>query len=319
MFDMSANLGREGGRHRVIGTTYSHQGLLVYLQNKKLNDGTLVYKTRIKTATVDGTENGPSAFLSEGRMAELRTNPRMFRSQQLINPTPQGSETLDWSLAREVNHSELPKRLYKFMVIDGAGERMDRTGDSWAILVVGVEPFRDDIGASSLYLLDACIQPMSMVEALDTIVKMYCKHGRILKLGIEKVGMSTTEIHVANALRAKGRYVTVDNGGLVILRPAGRSKSERIEGNLAWPLKNSKIHISTDVQVGYRERLKTEAQRFPYWHDDGLDAFAYVLDIVKTYRFPLRGPEDLEPDDAWDKAFRASKSKGIKRDSWLVC
>jgi len=36
-------------------------------------------------------------------------------------------------------------------------------------------------------------------------------------------------------------------------------------------------------------------EKFPFWHDDGLDALSYLYDIIKDFRFqrplpPLRTP-----------------------------
>ena len=38
--------------------------------------------------------------------------------------------------------------------------------------------------------------------------------------------------------------------------------------------------------------------KFPYWHDDGIDNWAYLYDIIKDYSFSIM--EDDEYDD-YDK------------------
>ena len=137
---------------------------------------------------------------------------------------------------------------------------------------------------------------------------------KVLKLGIEKVGMSTAEIHVANALRAKGRSFTVENKGLVILRPAGRQKAQRIEASLAWPLNNGKIHISMAIPEAYRTRLKLEMDKFPYWHDDGLDAVAYLYDVAKEYKF---GPKvQVEPEA--EERLKIYTPGKVTNDGWMI-
>lgn len=316
-FDMSQNLGTIDGTHRVIGTPYHHEDVLVYLAGKKDGEGNPIYTVRKKPATVDGTANGRSVYLPEAKLAELRTNRQMFYSQQLLDPTPQGEQKLAYDLIREVSPSEIPKRLFKFMTVDPAGSgkrRQDgRLADAWAFCVVGVEPYLDDLGASELYILDFQVEPMGESDALDAIVKMYIRQGRILKLGVEKVAMSSAEVHVSNALRARGRSVTLDNGNLALLRPAGRSKAQRIESNLAWPLNNGKIHLSTGIPTTYRERLKNEMQKFPFWHDDGLDALSYVYDLIKDYRFGKR-PGETDEDDMRGWYGLEARTK----DGWLV-
>lgn len=314
-FDMSQNLGTIDGWHKVIGTTYHHEDLLVNLRNKVTADGKPVYETRVRAATVDGTPNGASSYLPESRLAELRINKQMFFSQQLLDPTPQGTQKLDKDKLIEVSPAEIPQRLFKFMAIDPAGERKSdkRQGDSWAIVVAGVEPYRDDLGASRVFILDMMVEPMTEAEALDNIVKIFLRNGQIRQIGVEKVGISTAEIHIAKALHARNRSLTIENKGLVVLRPGGRSKQQRIEAALQWPLLNGKLHISTAVPSAYRERLKIEMHKFPFWHDDALDGISYVYDMIRDFRFgTLTGSVE---DEAWE--FKYQKRDKAKRDSWL--
>lgn len=285
MFDLSQNLGTRGGSHRVVGTPYHHEDVLMYIKGKKSIKGGNVYTTRLKPATVDGTPNGAPILLNQDKLDELKANEQMFNSQQLLNPTPMGVRKLDSSALREVNAEFIPSDIDKFMVIDPAGDDKTGRGDAWAIMVVGVEADTDDAGASNIYITDALISPLRETEAIEEIVRMYMKAGVVQQIGIEKVGLSSVEVHVARALEEKGRRVSVEDRSLVILRPAGRNKARRIEMALAWPLSNAKIHISTNIDSPYRERLKTEMDRFPYWHDDGIDALSYLYDVIKGYRF----------------------------------
>lgn len=315
-FDMSQNLGTVDGTHGVTGTPYHHFGLLAALREKKFDDGTPVYHLRLKPATEGGEPNGKSIYLPEKKLAELRTNKQFFYSQQLLDPTPRGEERLNASYLKEISPSQIPKNIFRFMVIDPAGYRKDRTGDSWGILVCGVEPYRDDIGASNIYILDAVIEPLAEAEAMDVVTKVYLRNGRILRLGVEKVSMQSMEIHVANALRAKGRVVTIDSGSLVILRPGGRSKQERILQNLQWPLNNGKLHISSSIPKHYIERLRMEMTKFPYWHDDGLDSLAYLFDLIRDYRFGARIPD--EDAAQLDLSRYRRKEKDGDRDGWIL-
>lgn len=314
-FEVSANLGTMDGTERVVGTPYHHQGLLMYLAGKThAGSKEPLFVLRKKPATVDGEPNSPSVFLPETRLAELRTS-QHFHSQQLLDPTPRSEMKLNPADLREVLSTEIPQRLFKFMLIDPAGQRKDRVGDSWAMAVVGIVPFRDDLGASDLYILDAIVEPMAQADAMDRIVDMYIRNGRILRLGVEKVGMSTMEIHVANALRARGKNISQEAGNLVILNPAGRKKADRIEAALGWPLRNGKIHVSAAVPAAYRERLKLELTKFPYWHDDILDALAYTYDVLKDYRF---GPMDFKTEDDEDKYSRARSRREMLEYPWMV-
>lgn len=316
-FDMSQNLGTIEGTHDVLGTPYHHEGLLTYLEGKLL-DGEPLYEFIRYPATEDGTPNGKSVWLPEHTLAERRAQlPRaQYFSQYLLNPTPKGVETLDPQLLQDIEPQNLPGRLYKFIAIDPAGTSKDGKGDSWGIICAGVDPYRDDIGASHVFLLDMVIEQMTEAEAVKAVVDMYLRNGRILKLGVEKVSMITAEMHIANALRAKGVNLTLESGNLVLLRPGGRSKEERIEKNLMWPLTNGKLWMSTKIPAAFRQRLRMEMEKFPYSrHDDGIDALAYIYDLMKDYRFGTKAaPEIKQKKDAWADAFDRQPTRPR---SWL--
>ncbi len=119
------------------------------------------------------------------------------------------------------------------------------------------------------------------------------RNGVIQAIGVEKVGQSTTEIHLANALRANNRMVSIENNSLIILKPQGRKKEDRVVSALQWPLNNGKWFYATDLDYKQIARLKDEMDKFPFWHDDGLDICAYLYDILKDYRFSRK--QKLEP------------------------
>lgn len=316
-FALSHNLGSEGDSHRVIGTTYSHVGLLQELRKLLRSNGELAYHTRVKAATEDGTPNGKAVFLSEEKLEELRGNKLTFFSQQLLDPTPRGEEALNPDFVQLVSKEEIPKNLYKFMMIDPAGVRKEkgRQGDSWAIIVFGVEPYRDDLGGSKLYILDMVIQPMTETEAFQTVVEMYTRNGRLLRVGVEKVGAMTFEIHISQALRARGFYVSEESGTLKTMSPAGRPKQQRIVSNLRWPLDNGRIYMNENIAIGFRERLLLEMKQFPFYKDDGIDALAYAFEMVRDYKF---GPKTTDPTelDKWQRYKR--QNYGRKVDGWMA-
>lgn len=285
-FEMSAYLGtgRESDIERVIGTFYNHAGPLVQIRDKQNTDGSLAYHTRIVPATVDGTVDGQPVLLTPKKLEEEKVKAH-FYSQMLCDPTPRGAQKLDSNLMREIQPEFIPKNLLKFMVVDPAGDNKGGRGDSWAILVIGIDPSTDEIGANNIYITNAVISPMSDAEAIEEIVRLYLLSGVILKVGVEKVGLSSAEVHITNALKAKGRRISVDDESLILLRPGGRDKVDRIEKALSWPLRNGKIHLSMSVAPTYRQRLKNEMDKFPHWKKDGIDALSYIYDIIKDYRF----------------------------------
>ena len=284
-YEMSDYLGTDGGTKRVIGTYYHHAGVLVRLGEKTDLEGNLLFTKRIIPGSNDGTANGDPVFVSLERWKELQAGEH-FNQQILCDPTPTTDRSLPSEQLRPVEPEFIPRNLMKFMLIDPAGDQATQAGkDSWAMGVFGVDRDTDEVGASDIYILDLVIQPWNHSEAIEEAARMYMRNGIIQTLGIEKVGQSTAEIHVANALKANNRRISIENKSLTILKPEGRRKEDRIIAAIQWPLNNAKWHYSTRVDSSAIERLKTEMDRFPFWHDDGLDIMAYLYDILKNYRF----------------------------------
>lgn len=319
-FKMSHNLGTDGGTHRVIGTPYHYGDAINWLRELKKDDGSPRYHHRLKPTLEGGEPSGAPVFLSPERIAELRLDEQEFYSQHLLDPTPRVNRKFNPEMLREVNPHDLPKKLYKFITVDAAGHNVKKNrGDSWAILCLGVEPVMDDIGASNIYLIDAVIERMEEHQACDAIVAMYKRNGRIEKIGVEKVAMTSTEVHVANALRAAGKHVSLETGTLELLRPGGRSKEERIIKNLQWPLNNGKLHMSTAIPWAYQQRIKMEMDKFPFApFDDALDSWSYVIDMINDYRFPKRWI-DLPPGlrDSFDDYGEGRDKEQVR--SWMIC
>jgi len=284
-FEMSDYLGTDGGTSRVIGTFYHHAGPLVRIMNKKYPDGELVYVPRIVPGSVDGTAQGQPVFVSDQRWRTLQSGEH-FNQQILCDPTPSADRSLRAERLLPVEPEFIPQNVMKFMLIDPAGDQATQAGkDSWAMGVFAVEMKSDDMGASNVYIVDLEISPFRLDDAIEAAARMYMRNGVVMALGVEKVGQSTAEVHIASALRAHNRHVSIDNNTLRILKPEGRKKADRIVTSLQWPLNNSKWHYSTKINKDTIQRLKDEMDKFPFWHDDGLDICAYLYDIIKDYKF----------------------------------
>jgi len=289
-FDSSQNIGTDQGHHRVIGTYYHHNDPLTYVRGKRDFDDKPKYYYRFKPATADGTATGVPVFLSQGRLDDLRLT-RSFNCQQLLDPSPVADASLHPDYMTKVEKKLIPKELVRMLLVDQAGDYEtnihQRKADSWAVGVIGVEPVSDEIGQSNIYIEDLWISPANESEAIEQIVRMYLKARMIHRLGVEKVGISTTHNQIQRALRAYGRYISFDRGGNgILLRPAGRNKRKFIESSISWPLNNGKIFYSDAVPPPYLDRLKMEMRNFPAWHDDGLNMLSYVYDVIKDEFFP---------------------------------
>jgi len=213
-------------------------------------------------------------------------------------------------MLREIKHEDIPD-VIKLMAVDPAGNKEDGKGDNWGMAVVGVRPDTDDLGASDFYIMDLFIDRLEEEEAPFTCAQMYLRGGMIHVLGVEKVGQSTAEIHIANMLKKHGRHISKEAKNLMILKPAKREKTKRILAGWAYPLANGKVYISDKVDPAYRMKLAEELDNFPYAaNDDGSDILAYIFkdmmadrdvrDLMETYESEPVDDYDTLPYD-WHK------------------
>ncbi len=308
-FEMSRNLGVDGGTEQIIGTYYSHCGVLVRLGDKKDIHGNKMYDLRIIPATVDGTIHGKPVFFSQEYLDSKKTD-STFYTQQLCNPTPVHDIKLRFEHFKAIKRKDLPNNRIKVMIIYPAGDKDVQSGnknDRWAMLCLGVDPVMDDLGLSNVYIEDAIVGQMGSAESQDAACSIYMRNGRISMLGVERVGTDSAWLHVKNALAAKGRYLEIKKkgkygGNLMLLSPAGRAKNTKIQDNLQWPLNNGKLHYVDDIGDDVVSELRTECDKFPFFHVDILDALAYVYDILADPEFVFE---------------RADKKRVVKRDRYV--
>lgn len=291
-FDVSQNLKTLVGSHsRIVGTYFSHVDPLIYVRDKMDLEGKPKYFLRFKPATVNGQADGKPVLMSQEALDELKGD-SSFNCQQLLDPTPSSEQRLNPDFLQKILQHQVPVKAKRFMLIDQAGDADSNKGrntDPWSMAVFAVEPIVDNIGQSKIFIEDLWVEVAGESEAIERAVKMYVDAGIISQIGVEKVGQTTTHIHIANALKTRGRYIdfTEDRRSSgILLRPAGRNKKKFIESAVAWPLNNSKWFYSDNIPSRYVDRLKQEMQNFPLWHDDCLNVMAYLYDILRDYHFP---------------------------------
>jgi hypothetical protein len=296
-FDISRNMRMSTGIQslvRVIGTPYHHQGLLMHIKDLTDINEKQIYKFR-RVPAVD--DNDFPVYLSQRELDILKTSDN-YNSQQLCDPTPEKGAAFRSSHLQEV--LEPPKGLVKFMVIDPAGDNRDKAdGDAWSIMCIGAEPKTDELGASNIYILDLVLKPMEEVEAVRQIVNMYVRNGMIQSIGIEQINSGLLRLHVAHILSEQhGIELNEDEGTLIPLKAQSRKagggknrKREWIRTALSWPFRNGKIHILHSIPYVYRNRIKEEMDKFPMWHDDGLDALSWYPVMLDEIDFEPAEPE----------------------------
>lgn len=305
-FEMAQNLGMPSGTlTRVIGTFYTHSGLLTFLRDKTYAEtGEPMYDYRKIPATDDGTRDGKPVFLDESTHNKKKGD-STYNSQQLCDPTPTTDIKLNFNHLLPIEPKFIPKNRLKFVIVDPAGDSSVQAvgGDKWAQLCLSVEMTMDEMGNSRVFLEDIVADPMALNEAIDSACLIYTRNGRIQVIGVEKTANDTTYEHIRKGLKSRGRHVEIVTGkhacagGMVLLAPRKRDKIRRIEAALSWPLSQGKLFYSTAIPQKYIDMIKEEMDKFPYIHPDILDAWSYLYDILTEYEFPSEEEEDNEEEN----------------------
>jgi len=161
----------------------------------------------------------------------------------------------------------------------------------------------DEMGNSRVFLEDIVADQMSLNEAIDSACLLYTRNGRIQTIGVEKTANDTTYEHIRKGLKARGRHVSIVSGklattdGMVLLGTKNRTKFRRIEAALSWPLSQGKLFYSTAIPQKYIDMIREEMEKFPYFHPDILDAWAYLYDILTDYEFPSSEDDEDEKEE----------------------
>lgn len=292
-FEMSRNLGTDGGTEQIIGTYYSHHGLLVKLGEKLDIHGRNIYELRIIPATDDGTINGNPVLFSQEYLDSKKTD-STFNSQQLCNPSPVHSVKLKYEHFKIIPRAQLPDRRVKFIIVDPAGDKDVLAGtksDNWAMLCVSIGMGKGDLGLSDVYIEDGIVGQFALNTAIGAVCDLYRRSGRVSLLAVERVGQSSHYEHIRKALEDDfGVYLSLKKqgkygGNLLLLSPSGRNKNYRIESALSFPLANGRLHLVDDLD--FLGKLRDECDKFPFFHTDILDALSYLYDILLDSSTPL--------------------------------
>jgi hypothetical protein len=304
MAQVNLATGSDSDQTRVIGTYYSYYGPNIQIRDLKYPDGRQMYRLRLVPGSYDGTKEGKPVLMDVNAWEKAKMSAH-FNSQQLCDPTPQSEIKLDFSMMRPIEPKFLPKNRLKFVVVDPAGDDEVTKGthnDNWAMGCISVEPVMDDLGTSKIFIEDIEYGHMKLDNAVDAAVGLYIRNGRIVGLGVERVGTDTTYEHIRKGLLAKGRHVRIkksarDGGNLVLLSPDGKKKTRRVESALSWPLNNGKVYYVTSLDSGTLDEIRAECNKFPFFHVDILDMISYVYKLVEEMRFNFSLQEEVDRDD----------------------
>jgi predicted phage terminase large subunit-like protein len=304
-WELSDNLGTEGGSFRAAGTRYALFDTYATMIERQI-------PTRIYPCTSDGSEDfSRSVLRSPEFLAEKRRlqGPYTFGAQMLLNPRAdkvQGflEPWLKYWPATNVTDLNL------YIIVDPGGSKKRPDNDYTSMWVVGVG------GDENYYIVDGVRDRLRLTERAKWLFRLH-KKWRPKGTGYEEYGMQADIEHMESEMdRHNYRFAITPLGGSL-------SKSDRIkrlvplfeQGRVFLPHSGivHQNHEGHQVNI-IRQFVQEEYLAFPACaHDDGLDCLARILDEGLGIIFP-------EPDEhetpKWMRDFQDDELGGS--DDWLT-
>lgn len=241
-WDLSQNLGAEGGWVRYIGTRYGlHDTYKTILER-----GAAV--PRIHAATHNGRMDGKPVFLSEATWKnKLRHSSRaILASQQLQNPMADEAATFQTQWLR--SYDVRPRTLNVYIMADPSRGR-SATSDNTAMAVVGIS------STGAKFLLDGACHRMTLSQRWMMLRTLYHRWARMpgvqhISVGYERYGQQSDDEYFQEQMELEHRR-KVPNAFFVINelawpREGGGSKRERVE-RLEPDLRNGRLFLPLPV------------------------------------------------------------------------
>lgn len=275
----------------VVGTRWGDDDSYDWIMSLKDDEGNPLFDSFVHSCyNDDGSAYYPERnSLSTLALKKATMRESLFSCQYLLDPIPEAVAPLKKSQLQFIETDKIPLNLNKFMMCDTIGDKKSQEGDYFAVTTWGIEPELNELGLCRLYLLDGFCGWFDTEQQIQSIVNLYLKT-RPVEFGIEKSGMNTLTLHLANNLSVKGLHMITSE-----LKPMGREKAQRILQFVPYS-QNSMIFINKSCNAEFKEEFLYEWSRFPKGkRDDCIDASAYLFDFLAKYPVDLYGSKKRNP------------------------
>jgi phage terminase large subunit-like protein len=273
-FEMSDNLGTQGGTFSVAGTRYHFADTYGALMKR----GSV--KLRSYPCTKDGTENftPDNCVMMQPetlRQKRISQGPYTFGTQMLLNPKGDNQQAFNdqWLKFTYGNDAPNPIGMNVYILCDPASEKK-KTSDYTTFWVIG-------LGSDQNYVaLDVVRDRLNLTERAARLFDLH-KHWRPRGVGYEKYGMQADVEHIKSEMERRNyRFEITELGGQTPKLDRIRRLIPVFEQGRMF-LRRSKTY--TDYQgltVNLIEQfIEEEYKAFPVMsHDDMLDCLARIVD-----------------------------------------
>lgn len=292
-WELSLNLGAQGGRKRYIGTRYH----LHDTYHTMMERGSVI--PRVKPATHDGTMEGNPVFLSQELLMEKRRDfgPYTFGAQMLQNPVADKAMAFKKEWLKYYEKLGDVSKWNKYIIVDPAGEKKKKS-DYTAMWVIGLAP------DGNYYVLDAIRDRINLTQRTQKLFELHRKH-KPKGVGYEKYGKDSDIEHIKYVMEQENyRFNITELGGIL-------GKPDRIQ-KLIPIFEQGRIYLPKFLNFVNQEGraidfvkvfLEDEYLAYPIVvHDDMLDCLARIVDPALNAVFPQAQKTQSKPVDTFKGA-----------------
>jgi len=292
-WELSLNLGADGGRKRYIGTRYHFNDTYKVIMER----GSAI--KRLHPATDNGKADGKPVFLSQEALAEKRRDMGVyvFGCQMLQDPRADQVQGFKLEWLQHYDTEPDPATVNFYILVDPANEKK-KESDHTAMWVLGLGPDRN------YYVYDMVYDRLNLTERTERLFEL---HREYLPLGVgyEHYGMQADIQHIESEMDRIGyRFNVTPLGGSTPKPDRIRRLVPKFEQGRIWLPRSL---WRTDYE-GKRHNLvhrfiDEEYLPFPVGaHDDLLDGLARILDQDLAAQFPQ--VRKREKKESWQDKLR---------------
>ncbi len=267
-WELSINLGSDGGKRRYVGTRYHFNDTYRSIISRG------VVTARVYAATEDGLPEGEPVLLTKEALVEKRKamGPYTFACQMLLNPLADETQGFKREWLRFHSGSD-GAGLNLYIVIDPASEKKKQS-DYTVMTVIGLGSDKN------YYLLDMIRDRLNLKERTDALFHLH-KKWRPLGVGYERYGMQADIAHIKERQHRENYHFDITE------LMGAASKIDRIKGMIPdfadhrWYFPESifKTNYEGKVQELVDIFINEEMMAFPVSvHDDMLDCLSRIRD-----------------------------------------
>lgn len=276
-WELSLNLGAQGGRRRMIGTRYHLNDSYADIMNR----GSVI--PRVYKATDDGTVEGTPVLLPRETLAEKRRDmgPYTFSCQMLQNPVADRAMSFKPEWVKTYQQLGDTRGWNKYLLVDPASAKK-ASSDYTVMTVIGLAPDQN------YYLIAGIRDRMNLTQRTEKLFDLYREHDP-RAVGYERYGLQSDIEHVQYVQEQRNfRFAIKELGGPM-------PKEDRIK-RLIPPFEQGRFWLPTRLPFTDSEGklqdfvtlfLTDEYLAFPVCvHDDMLDCASRIIDPALGAEFP---------------------------------